>query len=260
MGQARRSREICRTSPSAAQPFRASAGLIAETGGVWAYWEEVSGEVHDAAARQRTNRRTLLRELALTLSHELGNALVSLATFRQAGPDQPLPPSLIQTVKGDVANLEGLNRNLSLMHMLHEGGTEPVDVREVAQTIGHSVGLRVEVGPDPVVLSGSRKLLDFALRAFIATIAENRQSLGVTEMSLQVRSTGEKSELTALFSIKGKQLELEGILPEPVEDGVPNQGRMSVFLAKEILRLHRGEIHAGPGLEGTEILISLRSR
>ena len=66
--------------------------------------------------------------------------------------------------------------------------------------------------------------------------------------------------MTALFSIKGKQLELEGILPEPTEGAVPNQGRMGVFLAKEVLRLHRGEIHAGPGLEGTEILISLRSQ
>lgn len=260
LGKARRSREVCRTSPSAAQPFRASAGLITETGGVWAFWEEVSGEVHDAAARQRANRRSLLRELGLTLNHELGNALVSLATFRQAGADQPLPPSLIETVKGDVASLEGLNRNLSLMQILHEAPIEPVDVRELAQTIGHSIGLRVEVGPDPVILGGSRKLLDFALRSLIATIAENRQALGVTELSLQVRSTGTKSDLTALFSIKGRQLELEGILPEPVEDGVPNQGRISVFLAKEILRLHRGEIHAGPGLEGTEILISLCSR
>ena len=34
---------------------------------------------------------------------------------------------------------------------------------------------------------------------------------------------------------------------------------LGVFLAKEILRLHHGEIHAGPGMEGTEILISLRS-
>ena len=258
MGQARRSRDVCRTAPSPAQPFRASAGLIAETGGVWACWEEVSGEVHDAAARQRANRRTLLRELALTLNHELGNALVSLATFRQAGPEQPLPPALIATVKGDVANLEGLNRNLSLMQILDEAAVEPVDVREIAQTVGHSLGVRVEIGPDPVVLNGSKKLLDFALRSLIATIVENRQ--GVSELSLQVRSTGSKAELTALFSIKGRQLELEGILPEPVADGVPNQGRISVFLAKEILRLHRGEIHAGPGLEGTEILISLRSR
>ena len=33
----------------------------------------------------------------------------------------------------------------------------------------------------------------------------------------------------------------------------------SQFLAKEILRLHHGEIHAGPGMEGTEILISVRA-
>jgi hypothetical protein len=259
VGQARRSRESCRTTPSSAQPFRAYAGIIAETGGVWAFWEEVSGEIHDAAARQRANRRTLLRELALTLSHELGNALVSLATFRQAGVDQPLPASLIETVKGDVANLEGLNRSLSIMQILDEATLEPVDVREVAQVIGHSISIRVEIGPDPVVLVGSRKLIDFALRAILSTVLENRRGLGATELSLQVRSTGEKTELTALFSIKGRQLELEGILPEPVEDGVPNQGRVSVFLAKEILRLHRGEIHAGPGLEGTEILLSLRS-
>ena len=87
---------------------------------------------------------------------------------------------------------------------------------------------------------------------------ENRGELGLRELSLKVRSTGTGPELTALLSLKGKHLELEGILPEPTEGSVPNQGRIGVFLAKEILRLHHGEIHAGPGLEGTEILISLR--
>lgn len=258
IGQARRSREVCRVAPTAAQPFRASAGLVAETGGAWAFWEEASNEVHDAVARQRADRRHLLRELAMTLSHELGNALVSLATFRQAPPEQPLPPALIETVKTDVVNLEGLNRHLGLMQTLHEATSAAVDMRDVAQAIGQSLGVRVEVGPDPVVLAVSRTLLDFALKSFIATIAENRGELGARELSLQLRSTGSGSDLTALFSIKGKQLELEGILPEPSEGAVPNQGRLRVFLAKEILRLHHGEIHAGPGMEGTEILISVR--
>jgi hypothetical protein len=40
---------------------------------------------------------------------------------------------------------------------------------------------------------------------------------------------------------------------------VPNQGKLGVFLAKEVLRLHQGEIHAGPGMDGMEILISLRN-
>jgi len=162
-------------------------------------------------------------------------------------------------VKGDVAKLEALNRELGLMQTFHEADATPTDIRELAKSLGSSLGIRVEVGPDPVMLSVSPKLIDFALRSLVSTIAENRGELGTKELSLQVRSTGSGDELTALFSIKGKQLELEGILPEPVDGAVPNQGRVSVFLAKEILRLHTGEIHAGPGLEGTEILISLRS-
>lgn len=258
IGQARRTREICRASPSVGQPFRASAGLVVETGGAWAFWEEASGEVHDAIARDRAGRRDVLRELALTLSHELGNSLVSLATFRHAGPDRPLPPPMIETMKNDVAQLEALNNNLALMQSLHEADPVPVDIRDLAQHVGHSLGLRVEVGPDPVVLPVAKKLVDFALRALIRTVGENRPEHGLRELALKVRSTGSGGELTALLSLKGKHLELEGILPEPVNGAVPNQGRLGVFLAKEILRLHQGEIHAGPGMEGTEILISLR--
>jgi len=117
----------------------------------------------------------------------------------------------------------------------------------------------VEVGPDPVPLTLAKGLMEFSLRALIATVIENRSALNAGELTLQVRSTGKGAELTALLSLKGKHLELEGILPEPTEQEVPNQGRLGVFIAKEILRLHQGEIHAGPGMDGTEILISLRS-
>jgi hypothetical protein len=259
IGQARRAREVSRAMPTEGQPFRASAGIIAETGGAWAFWQEASSEVHDAVTRQRANRRNLLHELGLTLSHELGNALVSLATFRQSSTAHPLPASLINTVKNDVAKLEALNRHLGLMQTLHEADGNPVDMRELAQTVGASLGLRVEIGPDAVVLTVAKKLLDFALRSLIETITENRGELGAKDLALQVRSTGAGLELTALLSLKGKNLELEGILPEPVVGAVPNLGRLGVFLAKEILRLHHGQIHAGPGMEGTEILISLRS-
>jgi len=258
IGQCRRTRETSRALPSEGQPFRASVGVVAETGGIWAFWQEASGEVHDAGMRQRADRRGLLRELALTLSHELGNALVSLATFRFSTAENPLPQAILEAAKSDVTKLEALNRHIALMQTLHEGQAEAVDIRELAQGIGQALGLRVEVGPDPVMLAVSKKLLEFALRALVETITENRGQLGPKELTLQVRSTGTGSELTALLSIKGKTLELEGILPEPVEGAVPNQGRVGVFLAKEILRLHHGEIHAGPGMEGTEILISVR--
>jgi hypothetical protein len=259
IGRARRSREICRSAPAEGQPFRASAGLIAETGGVWACWEEASAERHDAATRQRAERRSLLRELALTLSHELGNALVSLATLRQIDPGQALPAPLLEAARGDVLRLEGLNANIGLMQTLHEAVPIAVDMREVAQSVGAALKLRVEVGPDPVPLTLAKGLMEFSLRSLIATVIENRSALNAGELVLQVRSTGKGAELTALLSLKGKHLELEGILPEPTEQEVPNQGRLGVFIAKEILRLHQGEIHAGPGMDGTEILISLRS-
>jgi len=61
-----------------------------------------------------------------------------------------------------------------------------------------------------------------------------------------------------LVSLKGRPLELEGVLPVPAEGAVPNQGHLKVLLAREILTLHHGDIHAGPGMEGTEILIAIR--
>ena len=258
IGQVRRSRTVCREAPTAGQPLRASAGVVTETGGVWAFWEDASGELQDAQQHERARRRDVLRELALTLSHELGNALVSLTTFRHATPERPPPPPLIETIKADVAQLEALNSNLALMQSLHEVEGELVDMRELVHEIGRSLGVRVEPGQEPIVLYSSRKLLDFALRALIRTVGENRPDYGLRELSLRLRTTGTGDDLTALLSFKGKALELEGILPEPMEGAVPNQGRLGVFLAKEILWLHHGEIHAGPGLEGTEILLSWR--
>ena len=165
----------------------------------------------------------------------------------------------MQTVKGDVQQLELLNTNLALMQGIHDAQPDRLDVREIAQTVCESLGVRFESAPDPVVLVTNKQLFEFTLRSLISTVAENRPDLGTNELTLRIRSTGTEADLTALLSLKGRNLQLEGILPEPTEDEIPNQGRMSVFLAKEILRLHHGEIHAGPGIEGTEILISLRS-
>jgi hypothetical protein len=259
IGQVRHAREVRRIAADHGQPFRASAGLVAETGGVWAFWEEASAEVNDATVRSRADRRGLLREIALTLSHELSNGLVSLGILRQMGPGKIPPLPILETARSDVVRLEELNRNLSLMQTLHEIVAAPADMRELAQEVGASLGLRVETGPEPVKLTVAKDLVLFALRALIATVGENRPTHGLRELSLQVRATGEGAERTALLSLKGKHLELEGILPEPMDGSVPNQGRLGVFLAKEILRLHHGEIHAGPGLEGTEILFSVRS-
>lgn len=258
IGEARRAGDTRRISPTSDQPFRASAGIIAETGGAWAFWEEASGELFDRAQRSRVDRLKLFHELALTLNHEIGNALVSLAAMRHAAGHNGVPAGMMDTVRNDIGKLEALNKHLVTLATLSEVEPQVRDMREVLQELGKRVGVAVEVGPDPVLLAVAPRLLDFSLGSIIETIAENRGELGMKELTIQLRSTGDGCKLTALISIKGKQLELEGILPEPQVDAIPNQGRIGVFIAREAIRLHSGEIHAGPGLEGTEILISIR--
>lgn len=258
IGEARRTRAPRRMSPTPEQPFRASAGPIAETGGVWAIWEEVSEEMCDRSQEQRLSRLEWMKDLALTLNHELGNALVSLSALRHGAAKAALPAPIRETVQNDLQRLDAVNGQLAQLASFSEAEPEPVDLRTIVTAIGERRGVKAEIGPDPVVIRVVAKLIEAALEAIVQSVAENRPDLGSREMALQLRATGEGEELTALVSVKGRQLELEGILPEPVPAAVPNQGRIGVFLAKEVIRLHGGEIHAGPGLEGAEILISLR--
>ncbi|MEY2879576.1 MAG: hypothetical protein RLZZ15_1956 [Verrucomicrobiota bacterium] len=259
VGRARHERTVCRAAPTATQPFRVAAGLIAETGGAWAFWQEASDEVSGAAARERAGQLAMLRELGLTLNHELGNALVSLATLRLSTPEQPLPPAILEAVKSDVTKLETLNNTVAMMQLVNESQPAPCDVPDLVRRLGAALGLRVDSREEPLLLNVAPKALEFALRALLTTVSENRGALALAELKLQVRSTGTGAETTVLLALSGRGLELEGILPAPIEGGAPNQGRLGVFLAKEILRLHHGDIHAGPGMDGTEIQISVRA-
>jgi hypothetical protein len=256
IGRVRQSRDTARLSASADQPLRASAGFVAENGLTWASWEDASEEVFERERQARVDRLDMLRELALTLNHEIGNSLVSLAALRHA--EEHLPAPIREAVRIDVTRLETLNRELTYLAALSEPQIELVDLRELLQEVGSRCSVRIEIAPQPVPLAIARRLVDFALDSVIRAVTTNRGERGTKDLSVQLRSAGSGDALTALVSIKGGALELEGILPARTADSVPNQGNMGVFIAKEVIRLHGGSIHAGPGMEGTEILISLR--
>jgi hypothetical protein len=258
LGKARHQRATQHLRPEPGQPFRASAGVVAETGGTWAFWEEASSEIEDHAQEQRVNRLALLRDLALTLNHEIGNTLVSLSALQKGPAVEQIPADLQKMVSGDVDRLKKLNKDLGQLAEFSEMTSQRVDLRDVLKQVGAALELKIEVPPDAVELEVVSELIHFALDALVRTVAENQPSNAEKLLTVQLRSTGEGAELTALISIQGSGLELEGILPDPGSDETPNQGRLTVFIAKEILRLHDGEIHAGPGLAGTEILLSLR--
>lgn len=258
VGKARRDRATCRLRPGPGQPFRAAAGLVTETGGAWVFWEEASNEVADRIQDQRCNRLELLRDLSLTLNHELSNSLVSLAALGKAAGKHRIPAALRKSVESDVARLNRMNNDLVKLAEFALMRPEKVDLRDILRQAGEAIGTAVEVPPDPVEIPVVGELVRYALQSLIQTVSENQPSDAARSLKVQLRSTGDEAATTALVSIQGSGLELEGILPDPDPDQVPNQGRLAVFIAKEIVRLHGGEIHAGPGMEGTEILLSLR--
>jgi hypothetical protein len=135
---------------------------------------------------------------------------------------------------------------------------EDADLGQLLVEVGRRTGVAVKAGSLPVVLNIAPKLVEFAIEAIVESIVENRQDRGKRDLTVQLRTTGDGEHLLALISIKGPDLALEGILPAPEPGDAPSHGRIGVFVAKEIIRLHGGEIHSGPGMAGAEILISLR--
>ncbi len=258
VGKARRDRATSRLRPGPGQPFRAAAGLVSETGGAWVFWEEASNDVADRIQDQRRNRLDLLRDLSLTLNHEVSNSLVSLSALGKGPGKQRIPAALRKSVETDVARLNRLNDDLVQLAEFALKRPEKADLRNILQEAGEAVGTPVEVPPDPVEIAVVGELVRYALESLIRTVAENQPHDSAPDLKVQLRATGEGLEMTALISLQGNGLELEGILPDPDPNQVPNQGRLAVFIAKEIVRLHGGDIHAGPGMEGTEILLSLR--
>jgi hypothetical protein len=258
IGEVRQNRETRRLIPGPSQSLRAGAGLLSENQGVWAFWEDASADVREAMQKQRSERLALLHDIALTLNHEIGNALVSLAALRHKPGSETNSPVLLAAIKRDIASLEAVNRHLASIPTFSEVNPEDADLGQLLLEVSRRTGVTSKVGPVPVVLSVAPKLIEFAIEAIVESIVENRQERGRSDLTIQLRTTGEGEYLMALISIKGPDLALEGILPAPEPGDAPSHGRIGVFVAKEIIRLHGGEIHSGPGMGGPEILISLR--
>jgi hypothetical protein len=245
-------------SLAAGQPFRASAGVVSEIQGVWVKWEDATAELEELHRRARAERLALLHDLALTLNHELGNSLVSLAALRHNPGAETNSPVLLAAIKRDIASLESINRNLASLPTFSEVAAESIDLRALVCAVGRKCGVAVETGSGKIELDVAPKLIEFGLESIIESIAENRPGLGRRELLMSLRSRGAGDNTTALLSIRGAGLALEGILPAPAPGATPTHGRIGVFIAKEIVHLHGGSIEAGNGTNGPEIVISIR--
>ncbi|MGC4073900.1 MAG: hypothetical protein QM760_15610 [Nibricoccus sp.] len=258
IAEVRQVRVTRRITPTLGRPYRASAGLISETQGVWANWEDASAELQEQHRRARAERLALLHDLALTLNHELGNSLVSLAALRHNPGAETNSPVLLAAIKRDIASLEAVNRHLASLPTFSEVEAESIDLRALVCAVARKCGVIVETGSEEILLDVAPKLIEFGLESILESIAENRPGLGKRDLMMSLRTSGAGENLAAVVSIRGAGLALEGILPAPEPGATPTHGRIGVFIAKEIVHLHGGTIQAGTGTNGPEISLSIR--
>jgi signal transduction histidine kinase len=249
--------------------FRVKAGPAPEVDGVWVLWEESAPEIERIRAELEKLRRELFKNLGLTLSHELSNPLVSLVTFSQLLSRNSIPPapsgaaSIAQEVAlaSEVQKLQRLAEHAALLGEIGQPVARATDLNPLLNELATARGLSTRFSEEALVFNIDPVLMRFAFDAIMDALVANRPDEGSSNLILTLRTVGDDSgaQRTAVVTIEGKRLELDGTLPLPEPGATPNQGRLSVFLAREILRLHGGTLQAGPGIKGTDIQISFGS-
>jgi signal transduction histidine kinase len=254
--------------------FRVTAGPAPEIDGVWVHWEEAAPEIERIRAEHEEHRRALFKNLGLTLSHELSNPLVSLVTFSQLLTRSQSRPPLAATlppVDGaallasevslatEVQKLQRLAEHAMVLGEIAAPAAQSVDLNVLLTELATARGMNTRFSEEQLIFSVDPTLVRFAFMAIFDALGANRPDEGTAGLLLTLRTAGTDAQRTAIVTIEGKRLELDGILPLPAPGTTPNEGRLSVFLAREILRLHNGTLQAGPGIKGTDIQISFGS-
>lgn len=261
-GEVLRTGRIARLDPSPTVRFRATAGPVPETGGVWVQWEDGAAELAHRAANAERERLRLCREIGLTLSHELGGPLVTLTTFLQLAQHQGATPDLLADfnpqLNRDAVKLRDLSRVLHMMQEFMAGGTGPIDLGELTRSLDLRPTVRIEPNESAPVINGNEPMLRFALQSILDGIIRNRtEADGNISIALKRRGDGENE--TGLIVLSGRNLYLEGFI-ETSKGTMPAHPLLSIFIAREIIRWHNGVLQGGQGLTGSEVQIALRSR
>jgi hypothetical protein len=261
-GEVLRTGRNARLEPGPTMRFRAEAGPIPETRGLWIRWEDATGELQERSLALEQERLKICREMGLSLSHELGGPLVTLSTYLQLCAQQGATPELFAgfgtQLQKEMGKLNDLARTLHLMQEFMRGGTSRIDLGELARSLSLRGSVRIEPNDLPPVIQGNETMLRFALQTVLDAVQRNRQESD-PPLTVTVKRRGSGDQETGLFVVSGRNLLLEGFI-ESARETLPVHPLLGVFLAREIVHLHQGTLQGGQGMIGSEIQISLRSR
>jgi len=261
-GEVLRTGRLARLRASPTVRFRAVAGPVPETGGVWVQWEDAAPDLAERAVAAEQERLKMFREMGLTLSHELGGPLTSFTTFLQLCQQQGATPELLTEFQAqlerDAGKLRELTRVLHLMQEFMVGNLTRINLGELAPRLTLRGSMRVEPNETAPVIQGNEPMLRFALQTILDAVARNRTEEDGS-ITVHVKRRGEGENETCLIVVSGRKLLLEGFI-ETGRGTMPVHPLLNVFLAREIIRWHNGSLQGGQGLTGAEVHIALRSR
>ena len=247
--------------------IRVVAGPIPATGECWVWWDESTLTADASAHKREAERHQILHDLGIMISHELANAMFSVSTYfqhlqRQRPAEEPAHP-LIDRVGKDMERMKAMPHLLSTLYEMSKRPTTRVDLKLLVQSVAKEVNGNANTPEVAPVIWGHEKNLREALLWLCREILETKDKVEIgareVKFTLSLKEKGRGDESICLVTIAYPGLRVDQI---KVGDASSTEEypTVPVYLAREVIRFHFGTVHVGQGIEGPELMISLRSR
>jgi len=247
--------------------IRVAAGPIPGVGGCWVWWDESALTAESSAQKREAERHQILHDLGIMISHELANAMFSVSTYfqhlrRQRAADDPAHP-LIERVGQDMERMKAMPHLLSTLYEMSKQPTGKVDMKRVVQSVAKEVGGHANTPESGPIIWGHEKNLHDALVWLCREIVETKDKVETVArdakitLSLQQRRRDDESICLVTISYPGLRVDQIKVGEATSTEEYPT---VPVYLAREVIRFHFGTVHVGQGLDGPELMITLKSR
>jgi hypothetical protein len=247
--------------------IRVAAGPIPGTGQCWVWWDESNLTADASAHKREAERHQILHDLGIMISHELANAMFSVSTYfqhlqRQRPADEPAHP-LIERVGKDMERMKDMPQLLSMLFEMSKRPTAPFDLKALVLSVAKEVNGHAHTPETAPVIWGHEKNLREALLWLCREILETKDKVGIgareARFTLTLQEKGKGDEAICLVTIAYPGLRVDQI-KVGYATSTEEYPTVPVYLAREVIRFHFGSVHVGQGIDGPELMISLRSR
>lgn len=152
---------------------------------------------------------------------------------------------------------------LSTLYEMTKQPTKPVDMKRLVQSVAKELGGQAAVPESGPVIWGHEASLRDALLWLCRAILEGKDAVEPivrdAKIAITLQQRGRDEAAICLVSIRypGLRLDQLRVGEATTTEEYPT---VPVFLAREVIRFHYGSVRVGQGIDGPELMISLRSR